>query len=664
MTAHTSRGALDDHHQGRASRRRMRGRLSRASILAILALWAGAIGAQETSFTYQGQLTDAGTPANGDYDLQFALFDADQDGTQIGTTQTLSGVAVSNGLFTVDLNFGVSAFPGANRFLEIGVQPAGGGSFTTLTPRQFISATPYAIRSLNAGSADLLSSTCTGCVQDTQIQSVAGSKVSGTIPVASVPAGSGDYIQNRTTEQPNANVNISGNARIGGDLEVDGALDINLSGLVIENRTTQQPNANFDISGSGTAAGTLSGNVVNATTQYMIGGSRVLSNAGQENLFAGAQAGTNGARNAFFGREAGSANASGTNNVFVGFQAGEANTMGGYNTFVGSRTGASNTTGTSNTFVGDGAGGGNAAGKSNSFFGEAAGAGTSGNQNSFFGAQTGFSNPAGSQNTLIGFGATTAGPTPLTNATAIGANATVAQSNSLVLGGSLIKTNVGIGTSTPLHQLQIGGGFDGHLGFDGSDGSPNAGYIRFGDNTGWKLYLGRARQSSGGALNTGPTGAIMTLLDTGRVGIGTTVPDQTLSVVGNASKSGGGSWASFSDARLKTIKARFTPGLNAVMQLQPVRYEYRPDNALGLPSGSEYVGFAAQAVRKVVPEAVSVNDQGYLMVNNDPILWTMLNAIKEQQQEIAQLRGELRQLRAAGMGGSRVERTTALASGD
>jgi len=49
------------------------------------------------------------------------------------------------------------------------------------------------------------------------------------------------------------------------------------------------------------------------------------------------------------------------------------------------------------------------------------------------------------------------------------------------------------------------------------------------------------------------------------------------------------------------------------------------------------------------------------LVNNDPILWTMLNAIQEQQQQIEQLRGELRQLRAASMG-SQVERPTALAA--
>jgi Chaperone of endosialidase len=83
------------------------------------------------------------------------------------------------------------------------------------------------------------------------------------------------------------------------------------------------------------------------------------------------------------------------------------------------------------------------------------------------------------------------------------------------------------------------------------------------------------------------------------------------------------------------------------MQLQPIRYEYKPDNALGLKSEGEHVGFGAQALQKIIPEAVTKNAAGYLMVNNDPIIWTMLNAIKEQQKEIADLKAEVQKLRAA-----------------
>jgi len=123
----------------------------------------------------------------------------------------------------------------------------------------------------------------------------------------------------------------------------------------------------------------------------------------------------------------------------------------------------------------------------------------------------------------------------------------------------------------------------------------------------------------------------MVIDNAGNLGIGTTTPTATLSVNGSANKPGGGSWTTFSDERLKNIKGRFTSGLEAVMQLQPLRYEYKRDNALNLKAAGEYVGFSAQAVQRVIPEAVTSNDKGYLLVNNDPILWTMLNAIKEQQ---------------------------------
>jgi len=77
------------------------------------------------------------------------------------------------------------------------------------------------------------------------------------------------------------------------------------------------------------------------------------------------------------------------------------------------------------------------------------------------------------------------------------------------------------------------------------------------------------------------------------------------------------------------------------MRLEPLRYEYTRDNALHLASDGEHVGFSAQAVQRVIPEAVSQSESGYLLVNNDPILWAMLNAIKEQQTQIERQRQEI-----------------------
>ena len=64
-----------------------------------------------------------------------------------------------------------------------------------------------------------------------------------------------------------------------------------------------------------------------------------------------------------------------------------------------------------------------------------------------------------------------------------------------------------------------------------------------------------------------------------------------------------------------------------------------------LPSDRDYVGVVAQEVQAVIPEAVERGEEGYLEVNNDPIIWTMLNAIKDLKAENDALRQELNALK-------------------
>ena len=80
-----------------------------------------------TAFNYQGRLNDGSSPANGYYDLRFTLNDAASGSSQIGNALTNPATPVSNGLFTVTLDFGANAFSGAARWLEIGVRTNGGG---------------------------------------------------------------------------------------------------------------------------------------------------------------------------------------------------------------------------------------------------------------------------------------------------------------------------------------------------------------------------------------------------------------------------------------------------------------------------------------------------------------------------------------------------------
>ena len=101
--------------------------------------------AQSTAFTYQGQLSAAGGPANGSYDLAFSLFGAASGGTPSAGPITNSATQVSNGLFTVTLDFGAGVFTGSNYWLDISVSPAGSNTFTELSPRQPLTPVPYAL---------------------------------------------------------------------------------------------------------------------------------------------------------------------------------------------------------------------------------------------------------------------------------------------------------------------------------------------------------------------------------------------------------------------------------------------------------------------------------------------------------------------------------------
>lgn len=103
------------------------------------------------AISYQGRLVESGSPANGRFDLQFTLFTTAAGGSPAAGVLTLPDVTVSNGLFTVAIDFGASVFSGANLWIEIGMKPVGSaGDFITLVPRQSLAPAPYAIHTLKA----------------------------------------------------------------------------------------------------------------------------------------------------------------------------------------------------------------------------------------------------------------------------------------------------------------------------------------------------------------------------------------------------------------------------------------------------------------------------------------------------------------------------------
>ncbi|MBX7062190.1 MAG: choice-of-anchor D domain-containing protein [Pyrinomonadaceae bacterium] len=334
----------------------------------------------QTSFTYQGKLVESGANVTTPRDLKFKLFD-DTTNTQIGSDVIVPGVLFRDGIFNVVLDFGSAVFTGATRSLEISVSNPGANAFTALSPRQPITPTPYAVRSLSAYYAATATNTDQlGGVPANQYVGTADPRMSDS---RDPTAGSANYVQNQNT--------------------------------------SPQALANFSIDGTGSA------NILNAATQFNLGGNRILATPALDSLAVGLNAG------------AGSLSSQST---MVGTNSGSSGSIGVANSFFGNKTGLNNTTGAGNSFFGNTAGWSNISGLLNSYFGTNAGAqGTTGSSNSFFGENAGLTNKTGSNLTLVGSLASV-GVDGLQFATAIGAGSAVSTSNTLVLGRPADTVNV------------------------------------------------------------------------------------------------------------------------------------------------------------------------------------------------------------------------------
>ena len=172
--------------------------------------------AQGTAFTYQGQLQNNGALASGTYNLQFTLYTNSSGGTAIAGPFMVNGVVITNGLFTVAIDFGGSVWNGHTNWLQIGVESNGIGSFTTLTSRQQLTPVPYAIYSETA-------SNLIGSISAVQIT---GGTISSNLlasfqsPYNTISGGQGNVIPSSdsyaTIGGGQQNTNLAGNATIGG----------------------------------------------------------------------------------------------------------------------------------------------------------------------------------------------------------------------------------------------------------------------------------------------------------------------------------------------------------------------------------------------------------------------------------------------------------------
>lgn len=379
--------------------------------------------AQTSAFTYQGKLNDAGIPANGQYDLVFRLYELDEGGSPIAAEQVVENVQVTAGLFKVALSFDFTPFTTiAAQWIEVAVRPGSStGGFTTLSPRQQITSSPYSMQSAFS------------------VFSTIATTANNALAVGGTPAA--QIIKEGDTRLNDARTPLAG------------------SPSYVQNTTSTQTSSNFNVSGVG-RAGTFRSPLFDAIGEYQIFGGRVLAASG-DNLSVGGSTGgpSTGSFNTYLGFGAGSSSTSNASqNTFAGTNSGSLTTSGTRNSFFGARSGLSNDNGGANTFVGEGSGV----------------LTTTGSENSFFGADSGQSNSTGSRNSY--FGVWSGGLPGITDSSAIGYRAFATQSNTLILGsvngfnGAASSPRVGIGTTAPTQQLHVVGDglFTGNLSTTGA----------------------------------------------------------------------------------------------------------------------------------------------------------------------------------------------------
>ncbi len=394
------------------------------------------------------------------------------------------------------------------------------------------------------------------------------------------------------------------------------------SGNYIQNTTSPQTSSNFNISGDGTAGGTLNAFVVNATSQYNLGGSRVLSvPLGSFSVFVGPGAGQAGvsSTNTLVGADAGR-NTTFAGNSFFGYEAGYTNNQGARNSFFGRQAGRNIVDGSDNTMIGRGAGGTNL---------------VAGSSNTFLGA---FSEAASVSSTR-------------NNATAIGFRAAVAQDNSLILGsingvnGATADTNVGIGTTAPASKLHVadnsgqvlfgGGGCNaGHVGIGFASTLTCSNYSILGNGTDTLI-----NRPNGGSIHFREgnvtqmviqPGGIVQLFGLGAAG-GVPLCFNPFNQISLCSSS----------LRYKTNINRFSQGMSFVQQLHPITFDWKE-------GGMKDVGFGAEDIEKIDPRFVTYNDKGEVEgVKYDRLSVAFVNAFKEQQKQIEEQRSEIRNQQSA-----------------
>jgi len=213
-----------------------------------------------TAFTYQGRLSESGQPANGYYDILFSLMDAATNGSSVGPVMPMPAVAVSNGYFTVELDFGANAFNGSGRWLDIGVRTNCNclASYTLLSPRQPLTPAPCAQYAANAAQAatTTYAQFATNAAQATTALSANSAGSVAWANITGIPAGFADGVDNNTTYAAGAGLTLAG---------ASNQFSINFAGSGSADTAARSDHGHFGEFWSGSSSG-FGLSVVNSST--------------------------------------------------------------------------------------------------------------------------------------------------------------------------------------------------------------------------------------------------------------------------------------------------------------------------------------------------------------------------------------------------------------
>ena len=414
--------------------------------------------------TVSGVLTDAGgQPRTGSIGLSFSLYAGQAGGEALWQERqvvTLDARGQYSVLLGVTVPGGVppDAF-GEGKAQWLGVAVEGEAEL----PRVLLVAVPYALR---AADADTLGGKpIASFVLSSDLEKVVEEKVAATTSPTTATGGVAVVPTTGTVSTVGTLGNELGSNTWYGEFAGAG-------GGGSWNSYFGQYAGNTNTAGSGNSSfGWASGRYNTGNDNSFFGAGAGLNNTASNNAFFGQNAGNQnatGTSNSYFGKGAGEHNTGGYHNSSFGHDAGHSSTWGNWNAFFGYRAGYANQSGW-NSFYGANAGENNTEGYGNSFLGFWSGLNhTLGHDNTFLGSDTGNSSTVEVGNTLLGADSnfdpgSDPSTSPVTNATAIGYQAYVAKSNSLVLGsitgvnGASASTNVGIGTTAPTARLEVVG---------------------------------------------------------------------------------------------------------------------------------------------------------------------------------------------------------------